>query len=664
MNKIQRKIKLYDLYTNMTTYLPSYKDGIRYDRNSYTAYNSKFKIPIDIKLTRIINKNKYVNVPYHTIFNDNNISIQNILRLNKQIPITQNLYGEKIIKAHTLEKLYFFLLDFIEQSKFFILCKHGENILWRANNIKEKEDNFFYYINELIFLKEIPNENDYSIGDKICVNNNTDEFISYFKYKHFIFASDFYYLAYHLYHDKISSATCKKLIESKPFIDINIPIFSTIDNLGCFTPYITQWVSNKKYYIGDRVYYNDDIYTLVYDENATWSGYDKIEINKQTYDALKNNQSKNFTISYNKEKTIYYMNVPYFKGIWDEEKKITYFDDVNNTHWKKIEKTTQNNGKNVNGKVTSSLLSLQRKKKSFDSDNKLLPFLVLKETINTGMLYLLGDNSINYIDNELIADRIESILFYKSVDTKASPIVFEYDKNKNGIYAGTRAITVEDIENFYNNGYDVICFKYSIGNKLDENLDIIKYGVKYVEYRKFSIDYFYCNYEGYYAWKKLTNEEILNLDDEEVIEISTMPQISKKNYGKIYKYIGEDVMLENTNESIVKYKKNTYYTCTSIFKYVNINYDETLFLTDDSFIANNSNIANCTYIASETDVKLRNVPLFYDESEIGIIDKQENVDVSIDRGTNNTSSFERHNILSEINTFDDLENYRNNFFKL
>ena len=38
------------------------------------------------------------------------------------------------------------------------------------------------------------------------------------------------------------------------------------------------------------------------------------------------------------------------------------------------------------------------------------------------------------------------------------------------------------------------------------------------------------------------------------------------------------------------------------------------------------------------------------------------VDANIQRGT--AASYERHNILGEIKTFDDLENYRNNFFEL
>ena len=45
-------------------------------------------------------------------------------------------------------------------------------------------------------------------------------------------------------------------------------------------------------------------------------------------------------------------------------------------------------------------------------------------------------------------------------------------------------------------------------------------------------------------------------------------------------------------------------------------------------------------------------------------DIKKNVDAYIDRDNNNTASCERHSILGEVNTFDDLTNYRNNYFNL
>ena len=55
---------------------------------------------------------------------------------------------------------------------------------------------------------------------------------------------------------------------------------------------------------------------------------------------------------------------------------------------------------------------------------------------------------------------------------------------------------------------------------------------------------------------------------------------------------------------------------------------------------------------------------YADESILGITDMKAEVDANIERNPNGVSAFERHNILSEVNTFADLENYKNNFFKL
>lgn len=59
-----------------------------------------------------------------------------------------------------------------------------------------------------------------------------------------------------------------------------------------------------------------------------------------------------------------------------------------------------------------------------------------------------------------------------------------------------------------------------------------------------------------------------------------------------------------------------------------------------------------------------NTPIFKEEGKMGALFgvKTDLDDIEIDRG--NAAAFERHFILSECNTYDDLENYRNNFFNI
>ena len=70
------------------------------------------------------------------------------------------------------------------------------------------------------------------------------------------------------------------------------------------------------------------------------------------------------------------------------------------------------------------------------------------------------------------------------------------------------------------------------------------------------------------------------------------------------------------------------------------------------------------YNSNQLLSEFQDVNGFLDESVLGIQDIKMDVDAYIDRNKNNTASFERHNILGEVNTFDDLSNYRNNYFNL
>ena len=57
-----------------------------------------------------------------------------------------------------------------------------------------------------------------------------------------------------------------------------------------------------------------------------------------------------------------------------------------------------------------------------------------------------------------------------------------------------------------------------------------------------------------------------------------------------------------------------------------------------------------------------NINVFKNELLNGVQDYVGDIDVRMDRGM--AASFERHNALGEINTMQDLEHYRNNFFDI
>lgn len=111
---------------------------------------------------------------------------------------------------------------------------------------------------------------------------------------------------------------------------------------------------------------------------------------------------------------------------------------------------------------------------------------------------------------------------------------------------------------------------------------------------------------------------------------------------------------------------NDIYTCkyngnTVEFEYINVKFnDDSISYNDDLSNLNRQPVmANFKFTRQFTN---DNEPLhlFKDDTSIGVQDSRQSIDANVERGT--YAAFERHSILGEIKTFEDLSNYRNNFF--
>lgn len=91
------------------------------------------------------------------------------------------------------------------------------------------------------------------------------------------------------------------------------------------------------------------------------------------------------------------------------------------------------------------------------------------------------------------------------------------------------------------------------------------------------------------------------------------------------------------------------------FNYIDIKYENI-----DNF-ENSTIFSNVTYNCNKFNEN-NGIATFKNEELIGIEWVNEKIDIDIDRGK--ASLFERMNILGEVNTFDDLKNYKNNYFDL
>ncbi len=140
-----------------------------------------------------------------------------------------------------------------------------------------------------------------------------------------------------------------------------------------------------------------------------------------------------------------------------------------------------------------------------------------------------------------------------------------------------------------------------------------------------------------------------------------------------FKYTIGAIPQKNANGIIVSYEGGIEYEDTFAFEMAKIenvayngstgntfNYIDIKYENIDNF-ENNTIFSNVTYNCNEFNEN-NGITTFKNEELIGVEWVNEKIGIDIDRGK--ASLFERMNILGEVNTFDDLKNYKNNYFDL
>lgn len=486
---------------------------------------------------------------------------------------------------------------------------------------------------------------------------------------------------------------------SIPYLDVDVYLEEEIADNGLFTPVIEKWVPGKKYYVGDMVYYsidgtdenmipyilkggkNDklvDTKVRVYGTPDTTptktikvknftSGVvsigDIVSINNVRYtiasvnymglnnpstltfneEVVENALSKNDSIykvvkdvvyeeveipysiykSYDSRSVLierdgkYYIKLETYTGYFDEKTQLIYFDDLDVNrklvfnHWERAEVVSdmwpiEDTGDTYETVTESLLLNVKRKKTSMDDSSNILPFIAhYIDSAITGTRY-----------TKKILDTATTECFYMIgiANTTVNPngaVTCDYLKSvKFTNDDGSEELTYTDVG--YRNmpilcddsfsDYTKIIFTYYIGAELNRLSNLIpNTGVKYVEERSFTVKHM-------------------------------------------------DAIIDKIN-------------CEDL-PYFNISEDYE-FAKDE-----NEDLANSGHGSSFADVSLEEVQVGKTPfSDIGIVkdekinsvqDFSDDIDVDIERGI--ATSFERHNALGEINTMQDLEHYRNDFF--
>lgn len=517
------------------------------------------------------------------------------------------------------------------------------------NNDKIELNGVECNLNNLIFVDNIPSiESGYEL---IGVSKYSNDFNRIFRLNNKKrYEKDLWNIANNILDGKYKGE------RYKPFMDMPLYIEGEINSMGMFEDSLNMWKPNKDYYVNDIVSYTDEnnttnTYKLKYGNKIEY-----VEISGELYKELALVYYKFYSIAYSisnfetnilKDKTKYDESLLKNDGkryIIVESNKIyvPYFtcseEPSNSEYWEIYNGDIDNNPINGDGEyevsavLESKLSNVRNFKKTTDENGNVLPFNISDNSINAEIPYKVGVSNIymsNTEDGFIYADVIDEIvLSYKEKNNENSEEITKV------VTGHTNTLTCEGL----NEGSGTIKFTYRIGAIVDGNSVLENSGIKYEDVYPCSVvtESFAFIPDGNgnieYSLIDVEYEDGLNVEDAEYSNTEN----KKENIGKIYK-IGD------VNNG---YK---YYQLGIKIKYVKIDYSNNIssvsyggkMISDDNFF--NINIIKPSYL---------------DEIE----DCTKSVNVTLERGI--SAAFERHHILSEVNTFQDLENYRNNYFKL
>ena len=447
-------------------------------------------------------------------------------------------------------------------------------------------------------------------GDVVCITQLYDELIRRFgSYKN---AKDVYGFAQSMLVKGGYSTFGTR--ESIPYLNFTVYLEQDIIDEGILTPYVENWIPGKRYYIGDTVYYSLD----------------------GTTDGI-----KTYTLASCKE------GYDYFDGYYDNKSRLTYFDNIgsdgklivhsngNLEHWhENVSVCAESSYSGITAKTESLLRNVVRRKADMDISGNTLPFILhydvipienpdpdstitytrrVLDTTTTETFYMCGYVNINYdpVYGKIVCDELESVIFYNSNDEENPVATFNVDNSLNKPILITKqgndiCVYAENLQKIAITNCDTIKFIYYIGATIDGQnnvwIRVANTGVRYEETRPLSL-----------------------MEDDFTIEVG--------EDGVVYNFPYINVKTNSQEQSDTN----------------NIDLNIAMRTVDYSSI-------NVSSAQTGGDYYL-NVKVFKDDSTIGLQNITENIDVKIERGI--AESFQKHNMLGEICSLQDLENYKN-----
>lgn len=177
------------------------------------------------------------------------------------------------------------------------------------------------------------------------------------------------------------------------------------------------------------------------------------------------------------------------------------------------------------------------------------------------------------------------------------------------------------------------------------------------------------NYEINIAAINLTHSEktelnkphVYNFYDYELKENDEINGVYSEENERKYNNVGNIYSVVDKRGDIIGYKR-----LLSDYNFIDVDFDNEIYevtSTDIENLKKNTILSSIEYtLESITEDDFQKDYTIKDEYTIGFEDVSEDINIDIERGL--SSSFEKHHILCEIKSLSDLENYRNNLFKI
>ena len=525
--------------------------------------------------------------------------------IKDNLPLVNN-NGEYIFRYYNIKELKNWLENFIKECIFYKKAYRGGSYRWY------QVDGDFYSGDTLDIYTMLGDDISANVCDVVCVNSNADIFNNIFRLSG---DTTRYELNFIEFVDDIFSNS-KTYEYSIPYFNLPVYIDSIGKTIGDMVTDEQEWTPGKKYFIGDIVTYNNTYYILEKGENLI-----KYELNGELYKIVSNEYDKHRS---SKDSEMYY----FIEDYGQEFNPYNFPTDKN----KIIISHSL-----INGSFSMFLIYYigeydnETEKMSFDNDLR-KHWSLLTET---GVIEKETNNNI-VIPSKL--NEFVSVRRSYDDDSKLLPYVLNNDefipdgcKTYIPYILGYTNYTVKD---------GVICVDLLNEVTFLINVDDVSGITKTID------DTLYTN-----------GRVFLNQD------ITTEYKWIKFTY-----YIGCNIINDKPDLSTgIKYTET---------RSINI-YNETIFYDGRNINVKGCTIGSSTFESSNYNIydkpcavaeynksnKAFGLHTFSDDRLFGnVLVENDNTNINVNRG--NYTAIERHNILGEVNSMDDLKNYRNNFFKL